>query len=126
MIIKLIIISCWNSRGHWKKVQFQGLIKECNRMLQNFQELSFIFSGIYKGKSGIPRCNQKEIMLNFPKSCFLTLGLPRGVLQFYRISEGKERFVWSRFSKSKVINLKDSSFFFKKVCPQSLFGFFWE
>ena len=64
-------------------------------------------------------------MLNLHKSWFLTLEFPRGATQFYRISKGKERFVFPRLSKCKVTNLKDPGFFIKKVCPQSPFGFFW-
>ena len=59
----------------------------------------------------------------------------KGLTKFYRIlrvklylsrtSKGKEMFVLSIFSKSKVTNLKDPGFIFKKVCPQSHFEFFW-
>ena len=92
-----------------KEVHIPGLIKGCNTILQNFQQSGFILSRIYKGKSGIPRDDQEKIML---KSWFLTLKFPWGVTQFYRISNGKERFVLSRFSKCEVINLKDPGFFF--------------
>ena len=59
----------------------------------------------------------------------------KGLTQFYRIlrvnlylsrtSKGKEIFVLAIFSKSKVTNLKDPGFIFKKVCPQSHCEFFW-
>ena len=69
--------------------------------------------------------DQEKIMLNFHESWFLTLELPRGVTQFYRISEGKESFALSRISKGKVTNLKDQGFLLKKstssIPPVSIF-----
>ena len=83
-----------------------------------------MFSSISKGKSGVCRGDQEKVMLNFDESSFLTLEFQRGVTQLYGIFKVKESFVLSRISKGKVTNLKNPEFFFKKVCPQPLFGFF--
>ena len=94
-------------------MQFPGLIKGYNTILQNLQEQSFVLSRISLGKSEICRGDQ-EIMLHFHESWLLTLEFPRGVTQFYRISKGKASFVLSRIAKGKVTNLKDPGLFFLK------------
>ena len=94
-----------------KEVQFPGLIKECNKILQNFARVKVEFLGV-------PRSDQEKIMSNFHESWFFTLGFSMDVTQSYRISKCKEKFVLSRFSEGKVTNLKDAGFFYKEVCPQ--------
>ena len=78
-------------------VEILGLIKGCDRTLQNFQESSFILFRITQGEIRISRGDQEKIILNFHESWILTSEFPRGVAQLCRISKGKSIYALSRF-----------------------------